>query len=66
MRQVHIALLILRTSLAIPLYYTGITASRGHANATVWVEGGHPSVYPLGDNDTIALTVDLEPRAMTW
>ena len=57
---------LFRTTLALPLYYTGITASRGNANATVWVEGGRPRVLPLGHNDTIALDVDLEPRAITW
>ena len=55
-----------RTSLTIPLYYTGITASRGHKHAQVSREGGPATAVLLGHNDTIPFTVNLKPRALTW
>lgn len=50
----------------VPLYYSGLSAARGVASAHVSQEGGPASAIGIGANDTVALRVDLAPRALTW
>ena len=59
--QRHIA-----TTLAAPLYYAGLSRARGVRTVRLAQEGGATVAVPLEGNDTVALRVDLAPRALTW
>lgn len=53
-------------TLQAPLYYAGITAQLGASSAMVSHEGAAPVATRLGVNDTVALSVSLGPRELTW
>ena len=54
------------TTLLAPMYYAGISKTRGDAAAAVSQEGGPGRAVALGANDTVGLQVNLPPRGLTW
>lgn len=47
------------------LYYSGLT-SKVNKVVTLSQEGGNTNVVPIGVDDTVALSVSLGPRELTW
>ena len=47
------------------LYYSGLT-SKVNKVVTLSQEGGNKNAVPIGVDDTVALSVSLGPRELTW
>ena len=54
------------TTIDAPMYYAGLSAVRGVTAAMVAEKGENPAQVALGRNDTVQLTVSLQPRQFTW
>eukprot|EP00040_Diaphanoeca_grandis_P036541 m.233286 g.233286 ORF g.233286 m.233286 type:complete len:895 (+) comp33639_c0_seq1:188-2872(+) len=53
-------------TLAAPLYYAGLTVSGGTTSVKVSQEGAAPTTVNMGANNTVALSINLKPRELTW
>lgn len=53
-------------TLAAPLYYSGLTHAAGVRTVRVSYEGATPVEVPLRHDNSVELSIALEPRTFTW